>query len=556
MPKAIKIKTTLLALALLLLISLPTFARMLRYGIYPMHDFHTFRLYEFDKCIKDKIFPCRWAPDSGFGYGEPLFNFYPQLPYVIGEIFILSGFAVVTSTKITFILSLFLSSISMFALVLFITKNKFSAILASTLYLYAPYRAVDVWVRGALPESLAFILYPLCVLFFEQHLESGKLKHLIFLSFSLAALFLTHNLSFMMFIMLFIPWILLRTRAEKKAKVLPGLLLTFLLSLAISSFQLFPIISEMKMINIQQTTEGYYDFRAHFVTLRQLFISKAFGFGASVWGPDDNISFSLGHLHWIISIMSLVFAVRVKSKTKKLIVLSLALALISALLTHNKSTFIYLLSPILPQLQFPWRWLAPGAFFFSLAGGFLPLFIKNTKVVILLMAAVVGWNFTFFRPDYWLAISDEEIFSGGRFEEQKASAVNDFWPKFGNATPISTAPSNPLIISGEGIIRNYSRSSHSSLATIDISRNQTTIQFPTVYFPGWKVFTDTRREVTIRPDPYLGLIEVTLDKGIHQLQLTLTNTLPRSLGNLVSLSSLTLALYLLNKCKIHERQSY
>src|SRR3990172_12117775 len=101
---------------LVILLSLPTFWRLLPFGIHSMQDFHLFRLYEFDKCVESLQIPCRWAPDAGLGYGEPLFNFYGQLVYAFGEVFHLAGFSFINSLKILFILSLAASGVSMFFL--------------------------------------------------------------------------------------------------------------------------------------------------------------------------------------------------------------------------------------------------------------------------------------------------------------------------------------------------------------------------------------------------------------------------------------------------------
>src|SRR5258708_28332007 len=139
-------------LIIIFLLSIPTFAKMVRPGIYSMQDFHYFRLFEFDKCIKALQIPCRWAPDAGLSYGEPLFNFYTQVPYAVGEIIHLIGFQLVDSLKITFILSLILSGISMFFLSRQIWKSELGGFFSALFYIYAPYRAVDVWVRLALPE--------------------------------------------------------------------------------------------------------------------------------------------------------------------------------------------------------------------------------------------------------------------------------------------------------------------------------------------------------------------------------------------------------------------
>ncbi|MGB6881820.1 MAG: hypothetical protein WBD86_00765, partial [Microgenomates group bacterium] len=50
-------------------------------GYFNMHDdLQMMRQLEMEKCFKDFQIPCRWVPDMGYGFGFPLFNFYPPLP--------------------------------------------------------------------------------------------------------------------------------------------------------------------------------------------------------------------------------------------------------------------------------------------------------------------------------------------------------------------------------------------------------------------------------------------------------------------------------------------
>jgi hypothetical protein len=91
-----------------------SFSLMVRPGIFTMHDPHLFRIFEYSKCLNDRIFPCRWAPDSGNGYGEPMFNFYAQAPYLITAFFHLIRFSLIDSIKAAFILSLLASAGAMY----------------------------------------------------------------------------------------------------------------------------------------------------------------------------------------------------------------------------------------------------------------------------------------------------------------------------------------------------------------------------------------------------------------------------------------------------------
>ena len=135
------------------LLLIPSFSLMLRPGIFTMHDPHLFRIYEYSKCLNDGIFPCRWAPDSGKGYGEPMFNFYAQAPYWITAFFHLIRFSLIDSIKAAFIISLAASAGAMY---LYSRRywGNLGGLVSAVFYVYAPYRAVDVWVRGSDRKSV------------------------------------------------------------------------------------------------------------------------------------------------------------------------------------------------------------------------------------------------------------------------------------------------------------------------------------------------------------------------------------------------------------------
>ena len=61
-------------------------------GFFPIHDdTQVQRVFEMKTALKDGMFPVRWVPDLGYGYGYPIFNFYAPLPYYIGGFINLLG---------------------------------------------------------------------------------------------------------------------------------------------------------------------------------------------------------------------------------------------------------------------------------------------------------------------------------------------------------------------------------------------------------------------------------------------------------------------------------
>lgn len=411
-------------LILVILVSIPTFWKMLPSGIYSMQDFHLFRLHQFDQCVKRLEIPCRWSMDAGLGYGEPLFNFYGQFVYLVGELFYLLNGSLINSVKILFVISLVGSAVAMFFLAKSLWKNNWSALLSSMLYIYAPYRAVDVWVRGALPESFAFIFFPLIILSVEK-------RNLFYFSILTFLLIITHNLSFIMLLPFLIVWIIYR----KWWKGFLGFVVSFLLS----SFYVLPVIFESKFINLESTTLGYFDFRAHFITLKQIFLDTTWGYSGSTWGPIDNLNLSVGILQWTIPLLVfLVLLIKRKLKVGQEFLVILGAGFVYLLLTHNKTAFIWETLPFMKYIQFPWRFLGLAVFSFSLAAGISFNVIKNkfamVLIFILILLSVFKYS-TFFKPDIWYQVDDNYFLTGEEWDRQRTASIGDFWPQFGHEIP-------------------------------------------------------------------------------------------------------------------------
>src|SRR5204862_151047 len=146
---------------LLTLLIVPSFISLVRPGFFTMQDdLQAFRLEQLDTCIQDLQIPCRWTMDAGFGYGYPAVNYYAPLPFYVGEMFHLVGFQFIDAIKILFVLGFILSAFSMYLLLKTLFNEK-AALVGAILYTYAPFRAAEVYVRGALGEFLAFIFFPL-----------------------------------------------------------------------------------------------------------------------------------------------------------------------------------------------------------------------------------------------------------------------------------------------------------------------------------------------------------------------------------------------------------
>lgn len=512
---------------IVLVLSLPTVWRMFRTGIYSMQDFHLFRLLQVEKCFDSLEIPCRWAVDAGLGYGEPVFNFYGQGVYWIGLIFRTVGFSLVDTTKILFGLSLIGSAFAMFWLARHLWKNDFAALLSAVLYVYAPYRAVNVWVRGALPEAFGFVIFPVIIYAIEK-------RKFILLSAAAAFLLIVHNLSFVMFMPLLVLWIIYRRYWRGFAALaVAGLL---------SAFYILPVILESKFVGLGSTVSGPYDFRAHFVTIRQIFFDRSWGYGGSTWGEGDGLNLSVGIVQWAGALITLayLFLRKTREDLKPAILLVMS-GFIFLFLAHNKSTFLWINLPAMEFIQFPWRFFGVAIFAFSLATGAVlkkAALRFSSAVVLLVFILLVSLNLKFFREDIWYNEGDRYFTTGAEWTRQRSASMGDYWPVYG---PIPESPP-------EGFFGNWQpeiKKSNYQKYIIEHPRSSE-ISLPVTYFPGWSAKVDGQ-DVSITPSE-TGTIEIEVPAGRRTAEIKFGNTLSRTLGNIISLGTImVLILFLFSK---------
>jgi len=153
------------------------------------------------------------------------------------------------------------------------------------------------------------------------------------------------------------------------------------------------------------------------VDLNQLFLSNHFGYGSSVLGPNDDLSLSLGPIHWILGLLALILAVINYKKIKKTAVIIFVLFFITLAVTflmHQKSSFIWEKLPTLRWLQFPWRFLSITGFMLSFLGAlviYLATRLKRSMGIVLgvmVILAVFILHVSFFQPKAWLSISEKK----------------------------------------------------------------------------------------------------------------------------------------------------
>lgn len=540
-------KKKLIIVSVLILITLPTLLPYFNTKFFYTQDYiFIARLNQMNTALQDGHFPVRWVPD--LRYGEPIFNFYAPLPYYLGVLIHLIGFNFIWVSKILFILSSILSAITMYILVEKINGNK-AGFLSAILYTYAPYRAVDMYVRGSLSETWAFVFFPLIFYASWQLMEKFNLKRIVFLSLSLAGLFLTHNVTTLIFIpFLFLWWIYLTLRAKQR-KIMISLIGAFVLALGLSAFFILPAVFERDFIQTKYLIVGYFDFRAHFVAVKQFF-SLFWGYGSSLWGLDDGLSFQVGLANWVILGLATILGI-IHRRDRKLLGLLFFLAvslILSLFLQHNKSAFIWEALPLMAFIQFPWRFLAISVFIIPLVSGAIMPYLNKIKIIyFILIAVTIVSTIGYFRPKEYVDDSFFDKFLNKDKMRQGIDLTKDYLPIWVQTT--SENFFNTLFSEkGEIQVIDFKKKTAYSLAKLKVLSDESIIVAPITYFPGWKVLAN-ENNINLEQPSDQGLIRFRLPKGDYKIKFEFADTPVRMIGNFVSLSSLLFILLILFKYK-------
>lgn len=524
---------------LLLLLILPAIKFLFGTGYFNMHDdLQVMRMFEMDKCFADGQIPCRWAPDMGYGYGQAMFNFYSAFPYYFGELLrIATPLTYLGTVKMLFLSSFVLGAGGMYLL----AKEfwgKTGGILSAVLYTYAPYHALDVYVRGAMAEAFALGFLPFLLHSFYLLIKRPDFKRVVYAGFTLAAVLTTHNISTMLYAPPTLLWVIFWLIRTKKWKHIYSIGLSGVIGVGLAAFFIIPAVIEQSLIQTEYLTSGYSDYRAHFVTLKQLFIQRSWGDGPSIFGTEDTMSFQIGWPHWLLGVLSGLVALKTfanKNKSKSIIVLgSLGIAGVAAFLTHPRSVVIWDSLPLISFVQFPWRLLGLVIFFLSFASGILSKirFGKFFAATLILLTIVL--NISYFEPvNFSRQVRDEEKLTGVAFELQQKAAILDYLPKTAELAPPDKAPDSPKIISGDGQFRGYLIRSNRFSFDAEIY-NDAEVEVPIMYFPNWTVLVDGKVVPTEIQGAH-GLIKFDVPEGNHIIRGRFLNTPVRSVSNAITL---------------------
>ncbi len=532
---------------LIILISFFAFKPLLNQGFFPMHDdTQPSRVFEMAQGLKSGMFPVRWSSELGFGYGYPIFNFYAPLAYYVGAIFILLGFNPIDSTKIMMILGILLAGFSMY----FLSKEFFGkkiALLGSLLYVYAPYHALNIYVRGDVAEFYAYGFIPLVFWGLYKIYKEERLLYVSLTAIFFSFVVLSHNLTAFIATPFYIFYALILFGRNKKRYTL---FLSLALGVLISSFYWLPAIFEMNYTNVVSQIGGGADFRDHFVCIGQIWSSQ-WGYGGSIKGCIDGLSFMLGKYHILLT--ALAFIVSIVLSKKKAFDKDIIYTLFTFLVFGGLSVFFMLsasrlfwefISPM-EFIQYPWRLLLIASFSVSFVGAGLfwllrPFVKKEIYYIVLLgvIVALVFLNSKFFIPQNINSKTPSDYVSKSALNWKISKISSEYLPKkFDKPTNILEVANFNMLSNKDVKIINVIKKSNKIVFNLSVAKDTTAV-FPIAYFPAWKAYINGKE--TVLKESARG-IRVIVPQGKVNLQFVYKETPIELLGNILSLAGLVIS---------------
>lgn len=355
-----------------------------------------------------------------FGYSWNLF--YSPITAYIPLIFRIFTNSFELMLKLFIVLVGFLSGIAMYEFVNRISKNRYAGLLSAIIYICAPYRITDMYMRMAVSELTSFIFLPIIFqgmynIFDEiglkscnekeinnekdvQNNERNKdknkcnicakrrkkiyLKKSLLLTLGASGLILTHSVIAMYTAIICFIYLLINIKKLKNKQVLKALAINIVLILLITSFYTVPLLEH-------KLTTDYEVFKPGRMERTEALIYYKVDFLNLIYTGNSTMSYEIG----LVSIIGLVLTILAHKKVEKNIRKLYGFSLVTGVVCIIMSLRIFpfeKLPAILKMLQFTFRLLEFSSFFFAFIAGInYSSVIKDFKLRDVLVLGIVSY---------------------------------------------------------------------------------------------------------------------------------------------------------------------
>lgn len=530
------VRNHVIFLVFIFLFSLFASQKLFNDKFYTTHDGggHIIRMEEFHESFMDGQIPVRLAKRINHGTSYPFFNFNYPLIYYFGEALHLFGFSFVSVFKVIMFLSILIGAVGMYFFAL-LHLDRMGAFVSSIFFTIAPYKFLNIYVRGNPAESFALSLIPILFFAIEQVLKKNRWGGIILTSI-LTLLILSHNITAMIAILLGILYFLFRLKFVKKDKkiILKHFSLYFFFALLLSAFFWVPVIIESPQTKISELT---WDYRDSFPSLQELIYSP-WGFGAYKQGDfPGKMSPQIGVLHEFMIVFGIGFLLF--RKRNRMLLFFLTVSLLAFFLATPASKILWDSFYPLRLVQIPWRFVGYVVLGASFIAGFLVYTIKYRILQIvataILLILLLYTNRNHVRVNMY--IDYESPFLEKDVYDLSTTSKSEHMPKFAPYIYKDPNPDGDIVLPSVGESKRLVWKSN--YHAFDVTTYEDALfRDNTSYFPGWRATIDGQETEILHKEDQLVRLLVKVPKGTHRVEFFFGEPWYRLVADIISLSTM------------------
>ena len=428
---------------------------------------------------------------NGFGYSWNIF--YSPLTAFLPLVFSIFTHSFELILKLFIILVAFLSGIAMYEFVNKISKNRYAGLMTAMVYIFAPYRLTDTYIRVAISELTSFIFLPIVFhgMYNIFNSEEKSIKKSLLLGLGATGLIITHSVIAMYTAIFCFIYLLINIKELKTKQVIKMLVINILLIILLTSFYTIPLLEH-------KLSADYEVFKPGRMERTDSLIQNKIKPIQLIYTAPYNFCFEIG----LVSIIGLVLTIlahkKIEKSAKKFYWFALISGIVCVIMSLNFFPFEKM-PAILKMLQFTFRLLEFSSFFFAaLAGINYSLVIKNFKLrdiliicfvtILLLMPAYnncVGFGKQWSEDKLWPAVEVNE--NTGRVHAGCATFEYLTSKAYENLDYIKTRENRVYVLSGSATIENEEKNGTKMTFNVSNIEENTTLELPYIYYLGYNI---------------------------------------------------------------------
>ncbi|MEM7332599.1 MAG: glycosyltransferase family 39 protein, partial [Chloroflexota bacterium] len=518
---------------------------------------HYYRIAVVNAFWEEGVFFSRWAPDLLFGYGSPLFNFYPPLSaYLLTIFYWLVGANGPVALNVFSIVVLLLTSSGMYlaASKLF---GSFGGVLSTAVYCWSPFLLLQTYSRSSLSNALALALFPWAFWALLMLYERLSWRWLAGTAVLVSSIFLSHVVSSTLFIapFIFMGGVMALLEPVDRKRRLSLLAGTITAGLGLSAFFMLPAFGEIESTKYAEEAArvDYTEFFADAWRWPEQSVS-----GVSNAPLPKTVGLVQQWAAFVALIGTSIVWWRNRNKTALVVWFCMVIGFSGLFLTMAVSNFVWEAFTPLQGVQFPWRLLDIPVFWLAFGLGWLGSLLQfethwwEYGAIFVLLAIMVGNATPFLSPPTTAVLEKRPLLSDASRVEQQfgiygltawgeySSSTVDSWPRLSK-----TVPTDRLVSLAEKMQERPNAFQLIKSTPWELrfhTTNAQPIELPMLvhFFPGWQLTIDGQpARIGINA---AELMVLTIPSGSHSVSLAFGQTPLRAIGNGVTLVTLVVVM--------------